>query len=224
MSDNDETSILPKIFNTGDADTIQETAKALRKAIEVGGESGKYIADMLGTFPKDLVGLLLGDPISYARFRARAWYDKKVTEILKQRGIWGKTKPVSTSIALPLIETAQDEIREGLRELWARLIANAMDPDRASSVRRNIIETVKQFEPIDALLLEEYKKCEQEFLSHGVEKRLNAQIDEVEVSVLNLSKLGCLSENDYATRPSSSIYHRFSLNSFGREVMRACSP
>lgn len=224
MCDNEGEGILPQIISPGDAKTIQETAKAVRKTLEVVEKSGKFAANILGPSLKELVGLTLEDPLSYARFRARAWYDRRVQEILRKRGKLGKTKPVSPSIAIPLLEAAQDETREELREIWAKLIANAMDPDRSKGVRRSIIDAVKGFEPLETLVLQEFNaalKCGSA-VSKGIEKRLDCLFDEVEASVMNLEKLGCITKtgNDFGQKFVMSCYR---LNGLGREIIRVCS-
>ncbi len=38
--------------------------------------------------------------------------------------------------------------------MWAELLANAMDPNKDTSLQRVFIETLKQFEPIDAFMLQ----------------------------------------------------------------------
>lgn len=47
---------------------------------------------------------------------------------------------------------AQEESREELAELWARLLANAMDPNM-NSVRQSFIDAVKRMDPLDAVVL-----------------------------------------------------------------------
>jgi hypothetical protein len=63
----------------------------------------------------------------------------------KARGV-ADTERVSLVIALPLLEAAAEESREELQDLWARLLAAAMDPGRSGQVRRVFIEIVKQMD------------------------------------------------------------------------------
>jgi len=51
---------------------------------------------------------------------------------------------VSPSIAIPLFAAAQDESRDELRELFARLLAAAMDPKRKDLTRGSFTAIVKQ--------------------------------------------------------------------------------
>ncbi|MCO6763715.1 DUF4393 domain-containing protein, partial [Streptomyces sp. EL5] len=57
-------------------------------------------------------------------------------------------------IALDILEAAQDETRDELKELWARLLANAMDATPQKNVRIEFITVLKQLNPLDALILQ----------------------------------------------------------------------
>lgn len=58
----------------------------------------------------------------------------------------------SVSVVLPMLQTAADEAREELQDLWAALLANAMQK-KGASVRRVYFDLVRRFEPADAVLL-----------------------------------------------------------------------
>jgi hypothetical protein len=58
------------------------------------------------------------------------------------------------SIAIPLIDAALNEDREGLKQLWAKLLAVAMDSRRATLVRPSLIELLKNLDPLDARILQ----------------------------------------------------------------------
>jgi hypothetical protein len=104
---------------------------------------------------------------------------------------------VSPSIAVPLIEAAINEERPELADLWARLLAAAMDPNRQRTVRQNIIETLKQMEPLDAAILQAvYTNAGAQWSPNGrdaLAQRLQIQQDEVLVSFGNLADLPCIS-------------------------------
>jgi hypothetical protein len=72
---------------------------------------------------------------------------------IHERRLVEDTRPVSLSVALPLIHGAYDESRAALQDPWAALIAAAMGPARAGRVRLSFIEMLKQFDPLDTLLL-----------------------------------------------------------------------
>ena len=114
---------------------------------------------MLGELPANLVGILaykVGirlDETYHDRVRR---YDELVAatrEHLKRRGQKEPFEKPTPALALPLISAAIDEDREELKDLWARLLASAMQPGRKNRVRQSFIATLKELDPLDALCL-----------------------------------------------------------------------
>jgi hypothetical protein len=108
---------------------------------------------VLGTCPADLIGVLGGDWLRHTRIRNWAKYDAKTREHLEK---WGAKEPFedpTQPLAMPIIEAAIDEVREVLQDLWARLLASSMHPDRKGRVRQSFIELLKQLDLLDALCL-----------------------------------------------------------------------
>jgi len=99
-----------------------------------------------------------GDWLHETRIRNKDRLAGRTEELLRGRGTKPEECEPSPSVIIPLLLTGQDETREELQELFARLIANALDSDRSFSVRRDFIDIVKQFEPVDARLLMEMSK------------------------------------------------------------------
>ncbi len=224
--DNKETSILPKLFNPGEAKAIEETARAWGITVDAATKLGGFFSRALGTIPQDALGLIIGDWLHHRRIRVLAGRAQGTEEILRKRGILGKTEPISTNIVIPLLQAAQDENRPELQELWERLIANAMDPKRSKDVRRNIIETVKQFEPLDANFLEVAVNSPWGKNKEAVKLdklQIDATEDKLYVSIENLIKLDCIKEGAGsfgAVKRIESIH----VSPLGREVIRACRP
>jgi hypothetical protein len=180
-------------------------------AVTEGSNLARYIGRIVGTVPEDTVGFVLGDPLHAIRTLTAGWYDIKVQEILEKRKV-KQTQQVSLSVAIPLVRGAYDETREGLRDLWAQLIAAAMDPDRAALVRISFIETLRHFDPLDALVL---KTANEKGTTPGQEaaqyvaRTLNQPINEVIISAENLARLNCVAHpspaNFYVTRYGSAL-------------------
>ena len=202
-----------------------EEAKAVQKLSEFGitvvteaSHLARYVGRILGTVPENAVGLVIGDPLQFVRTAIAAQYDALLVRILRDRNV--TPQPVSPSLAIPLIRAAYDESRPELQELWAQLIAAAMDPARSSRVRRSFIDTIQRLDPLDALMLREL--CDafpsnptpnvRDFLS----ARLNISRNEAEVSFLNLEMLRC----GYRTGAGSP---NWTITPYGKELFRACS-
>jgi hypothetical protein len=128
-----------------------EQAKLLQQIVQAGREAGSYIADILGDLPKDLVGLLVGERVKARRAEKVAILWQQARERLQDRGI--SPEPPSLKLAIPILQAAVDEGNDQLQDLWSRLLAAAMDPNRRDAVRQSFIQTVKQMDPTDVLVL-----------------------------------------------------------------------
>jgi hypothetical protein len=176
-----------------------------------------YAARVLGTVPEDAVGLVTGDPLRLVRTAIAAQYDKLLTKLLAERGV-KNPQPVSPALAIPLLRAAYDENRCELQDLWARLLAAAMDPSRAASVRQSFIAAVAQLDPLDARVLvwmPSYSGPDIVNLADKACKELSAGHDEIQISFVNLAKVGCI--YDEARRWQHPI-----LLPFGRKLLSAC--
>jgi hypothetical protein len=200
-----------------------EQAKAVQKLADFGttvvGETGqlaRYVGRVLGTTPEDAVGLVIGDPLHFVRAAIASKYDEWITRLHRDRGV--TPAPVSPSIAIPLLRAAYDESRPELQELWAQLIAAAMDPQRRNRVRRSFIDTVQRMDPLDALVLKTL--CEPIAWAPHVlvvlADNLRVTRQEIEVSALNLANLKCL------RNISLEVSDNFAITFYGRELVRAC--
>jgi hypothetical protein len=159
---------------------------------------GAYLARQLGGAPENLIGLLVGDWLIHKRVRRWSQLQDETRRIIEQRNVKEPSDDISPSIALPLIEAALDEDREGLKELWARLLAAAVDPTRKGRVRQSFIAALKQMDPLDAKILETlYDQFAGGFPADRngrdtFSQLLGVTIDEVLVSFGNLERLSCI--------------------------------
>jgi hypothetical protein len=110
-----------------------------------------YLDRVSSKLPENLVGLL-GDYVEQKRLRRLADLWAETREHLRKRGVIERVD-VSPSVLLPLLGAAMDEDRAVLKELWAKLLAAAMDPNRADFVRPSLISLLKQMDPLDARIL-----------------------------------------------------------------------
>jgi len=102
-----------------------------------------------------------------------------------------------------------------LKQLWAKLLANAMDQSRANRVRGDFIAAARKMEPLDATVLtcvHTRRGNADGEARNAIAVELSVTRDEVDVSVANLIKLELL----MLTNPPNSV-----MSSFGREFLRA---
>jgi hypothetical protein len=118
------------------------------------GELAKTLQAMLGNLPSDLIGVLGGDHLHQYRLQNREHLRKRTMQILQDRGVELEKSTPNAAVTLPLIEAAQDESSPELTDLWARLLATAIDNSTALSARKMYVQILKQLDPIDARVLQ----------------------------------------------------------------------
>ncbi len=132
------------------ARAVQEVAKTTGRALEIAKKAGPFLKRVFGPLVENAVGIA-SDRLGYYRLTQFYLLLDKTKKLLADRGI-GAPRPVPPKLAVPLLEAATIEDDEDLHDLWARLLANAMDPN-APEIRRSFIGILKEFEPNDAKLL-----------------------------------------------------------------------
>lgn len=203
-----------------------EQAKAVQKLAEFGttvaeemGQLSRFAGKVLGTIPEDITGIVFGEPLRYVRAIIAAKLEKRVDELHDARR--SAVQGVSPSLAIPLMRAACDEGRPELQDLWARLIAAAMDPTRSGRVRQSFIETLRRFDPLDARVLEKLYGISggaSPSIADFLASQMNTSREEIMLSAVNLVDLRCLEWSPpQAIRPPN-----FHLTPCGRALIRAC--
>jgi hypothetical protein len=193
-----------------------EQAKLGQKALEVLQGLGGFLREIFGTVPEDLVGYFGGDLLKVRRAENFARIAQEAHERLKARGIH-TPEPPSISILLPIIVASAEESRDELVDIWARLLAAAADPARSKSFRLAFIETAKNMDPLDAAVLRyanEHGGGVTGQIRNEAAAALHASRDEVDVSIMNLAKLGLMQEGSAISA---------AVLAFGREFLRTVS-
>ena len=208
------TDIIEAIDQTGRA--VEATANAVSKAVD--GAAALLKAPII----KALAGLAGGNYIIELNERQRFRLKAKTAEYLAQDGVKDdEVQEVSGTISIPLVAAAENESRPDLQDLWARLLATAMNPSRSHEVRIDFIETLKQLDPIDVRILKGRNDNVQggggantmqllRVVVHGVDD------DDLVVSIRKLERLGCFFFVNAGV--DSAI-----VTPYGRKLIAACS-
>ncbi|UTW56690.1 Abi-alpha family protein [Kordiimonas sp. SCSIO 12610] len=186
------------------AKAIQEVAKTTGKAIDGLQSSGSFFGKIFGGLVEDGVGIV-ADKVKFMRFERAAELASKAEKILEERGIGEDdlTKAVPPKTAIPLIENATLEDDDNLHDLWAKLLANAMDPNMSIEVNRIHVSLLKELEQIDVMILntifnDKVRTVASEKLDDvlydksKIIKGFNFSPEAVELSLLNLMRVGCI--------------------------------
>jgi Abortive infection alpha len=179
----------------------------------------KVIEDGIGAFGGDRLSEYREEKAQRRRQR-RQKLGRETTKLLVERGVEHPVEPHEPTI-VEIFDAAQDENRPELEMLWARLLAAAIDPTRANRVRREFIEAVKQFDPLDALVLQYYS------LGGSIERspldilaqRFKRNPDEIAISLTHLAKLDCVMSTTADAR--FTPHDVAGPTAFGRELLRA---
>jgi hypothetical protein len=124
---------------------------AYRDAGPESHEISGYLKGLFGTGAGES-GEVVGDSwLSEARKSNREALRRRTEEILRERKV-GDISGLSPNLAIQILEFGQDESRAALIEIWARLLANALDPSR-NNLRLSFIAIVKQMDPQDVILI-----------------------------------------------------------------------
>jgi hypothetical protein len=205
-----------------------EQAKLGKEIVKAFRDLGSFLGRALGSTPEDLVGYFGGDRLRVRRVENIVRMMCEAQARLATMGI-KETKPATLSIALPILQGAADEDREELVDLWARLLASAMDATK-NNVRYSFISAVREMDPPDAKIMHYlYSETVTRIRRGGggdskmdtsvnlISRELGDRSDDVEVSIEHLEGLGFLS-----TAPTDK--NIWFPNAKFREFMRACYP
>jgi len=203
----------PDPFGREAAKAAQEIAKASSNAIDAAREAAQFFNRVLGNPIADAVGMTVGDPLRFVRILSIDWYSRKVEEILKTRGS-KKLAGAPPRLAIEILDAAQDETRDELRELWARLIANAMDETTCKTVRIEFVSILKQLNPLDALVLQKLAAHANFISPYQFSQAQHLDSNDAATSFLYLYDLKCLQQN-------TTSNYEFMLSPRGLALLKA---
>jgi len=203
-----------------EAKAVQEVAKATAKVLETSEKLGKFFRELIGDSLKELGGSFYDWAQYYREKNLLKIHDKK-EEIYRKRKIEGKTNPLPPRYAIPIIQNASQEDDESLQNLWAALIANSTDPNSSISPKKIYIEILSSLEPLDAKLLMFFQKQgwkmipgphSKGFNVQKLSQALRANPKDIQLSLQNLARLGCIMDSYSQTLDTSDS------TSFGAKI------
>ena len=109
------------------AKAIQEVAKTARTGIEATRRLGGLVSTIINEPVEAVVGMFT-DRLQFMRAERQLRLADRWREILRERKIQGGLRTVPPKLALPIIENASLEEDDELQDLWANLLASAVDP------------------------------------------------------------------------------------------------
>lgn len=119
----------------------------------------QFVMRLVDAPAQNLVGIA-DDWLRYFRYSNLLAIHDKVEALHARRLKDGKTTPLPPKYAVPLMEASSLEDTEELRDVWARLIANATDPSYHEQYHPSYVDVVKQLSPDEAKLVQHFATFE----------------------------------------------------------------
>lgn len=217
------------------SNAVGEGSKALGKIIDAGGKLAQYFDAMLRER-----GGIAEDNMKLRRLANRLKLYDKAEKLLRERGLDGPTREVPVKFALPLVTYATLEEDEELQDIWAQMLANAVDASSKVELRTTYIDILKDLTTSDAQILSKIGKLSdsdlpQEYPPAIETGRLpdHAQVhmeskapldnpsEDVQLSLSNLSRAGCIAET--VGYGGMSVFTLVYITPVGLGLYRACT-
>lgn len=119
-------------------------------------------------------------------------------------------KPIPERQMYMFLNLASQEDDERIQDLWAGLIANAIDPSKNQDIDRHLINLISQLDPVDAQIIQHISDMELpegETVEISTDDLINTyQIDfrKFRFSILNMVRLGMLADYSILVANSSN--------------------
>lgn len=137
---------------TDEAKAAEELAKLGQRSLETAEKAGGWVDKVFGEGFQQLGGTW-ADSMAGLRYRNRIRVLQKTQAAIAAAGLSGGVRSLSERIALPLLEAISDESDDGLQDVWAAYIRNAVNPSKPRA-DRILIDVIRRLEPADWPILE----------------------------------------------------------------------
>jgi len=214
-------------------ENLEQKSKALARSWP------ELIDSWIGDSARAAVDLMGGHYVQELAKKNRERVAQKLKNKLAARRI-DEPKVISPRVLVPALAALSEESDNALQELWANLMANAMDPDTDVDLQKILIETLRQLEPIDAVLLARIDAHARVGTTGLTIETIASEVDfrpmALALSHERLARLGCVQfvtsrfagkqitakdgEREYAARGQHPTFH---LTALGIELVRAVS-
>ena len=231
-------------FISETAKATQETAKAASNIVDKGAEFSRFLERIFGSSFEN-IGDIAAMHTELWKIKNALKVQDKLNYILKDRDIQ-IIKPISSRLALPIINQIVNEDEESLQNLWANLLASSMSNNKHTMVTKTSIEIMKNLDVIDAELLDNIFMLNRVNIYKNRSEWIkeNAKYDCLQISLAlnNLERLGLIEINSIQSKESEkddknlSIVFintndknykqfevNFSITLFGFFFMRVCT-
>lgn len=165
---NDEGGDLKAIVKAG-GEVISEVAKAEQEqqrtyqiGLDLVRRAGTFLGGVFGPASQEL-GQMFSDQMKFWRFKNAVRILEKTQSIVDERGLKPEQlRRMGFGEGVLLLEAASMEEQETVQDLWARLLANAVDPKSSIRVEKIYIDLLKSLSSREVIFLELLERIEKE--------------------------------------------------------------
>lgn len=216
------------------AKAVQEVAKATGKFVDVVHGAGEFLAPHVDGPLAQVVGIFT-DQLKYVRGVRLLRLGKRFEQELLAHGGEAAVRKLPLNFAIDALEQGAIEQDDDLQDIWARLLANAVDATSEVQPRRAYISIIKDLSPLDALILEQIYAIDQglhrkAIMTHELPSRASPAFDvdrktlhkpteEVQVALANLERLGLIAYG--ASWGGGEIFELVNHSTAGKAFMMA---
>lgn len=212
----------------------QEQQKTYQAAIDLVRRIGGYLGGVFGPASHEL-SLLFGEQMRFWRFKNAVKILENAEALVEQRGIKPEQiRALGFGEGLLLLEAASLEQDETVQQLWARLVANAVDPKERVKPEKVYLDLLKSISGREAILLDLVAQIEEkgqsfrdiqaidafgkEMIALAESKWRQFSADERAISIQNLVRLRCLIARP---RPLNvgNLFAHFPRDQVGRNIV-----
>jgi Abortive infection alpha len=213
-----------------------EIAKTVGKGIDAAREAGGFLAKYIGR-PLDVAMEIVTDRLRYIRLEQQVRLLVKANTILEIKGSTLQRRPVPLNLAIPILEDGSLQEDESLQDIWAQLLANAVDATSGVEIRRAFLTILNDLSPLDAKNLKKIYEVSDPIPHHGGIATFGlphkafartfkdchelALETEIELSMRNLVRLGLV--DPIILMDGGSAVTVVLRTELGRQFVRACS-
>ncbi len=208
----------------------------IKKGMDMTDSMGKFLAPFIQGSLTQATGMV-EDKLKYMRWERQMRFMKRANEKLQEFGITEIEKPLPLKYAIPIAQGASLEEDDYLQDLWINLLINSV-ANKKVEVKRVYMDILERISPLEAHILqkiytfsfEENRHCtlamdclpEYVYLYDEKERKaLDLQNEEVELALMNLARIGCIS-------PAKSVgggelFSMVNMTLLGNKLYEACT-
>ncbi len=202
--------------------------------IEPVTEAAKIFTKSCTDFMGETVGELIRDEVHLLRWKNANRVLGRAEKYLKERNAQGK-KTIPLGLAIRFMDGASIEEEPSLQDMWARLLANAADPNNEYKISKTHITLISEFNALDAIVLEFFEtqgwlNCREVAELTGnspldckeIASKLNVPSEDAGLALGNLWRLGCLIQDPTyksGVGPSTATNSSFRVSPLGNSLL-----